>query len=138
MVDWDGEIGHKILTRLQRDHLVWLTTVGPEGAPYPSLVWFWWSGDEVLVYSMSSLRISNIEANPRVALNFNSDDRGGSVAVVAGQARVDRSHPGASGHAAYVEKYRERIENGLGISIEAFSQRYHVPVLIRPGRGWAW
>lgn len=138
MVEWDPDIRRRLLARLQRDHLVWMTTVGPHGEPYPSLVWFWWSGDEVLVYSKDSLRISNIQANPHVALNFNSDDDGGSVAVMAGQARVDRTHAAASAHEAYAEKYRERIEVGLGMSIEDFSSRYHVPVLIRPGRGWAW
>lgn len=138
MVDWEGDVGRRLQTRLVHDHLVWLTTVGPDGTPYPSVVWFWWSGDDVLVYSMESQRISNIEANPRVALNFNSDEGGGSVAVVSGIARVDRSHPAAPDHSAYVEKYRDRIENGLGMSIEAFSQRYHLPVLIRPVRGRAW
>lgn len=137
-IDWNGDVGSRILRRLEADHLVWLTTVSPEGTPHPSLVWFWWTGTEVVVYSMDSMRISNLGRNPRVALNFNSDDDGGSVATLTGVARIDPSVPSVKNHPEYLSKYRNSIVDGLDMTVEAFAETYSLPVVIEPHRGQAW
>lgn len=137
-IDWDGPAGRMISDRLESDDLVWLTTVAANGTPQPSLVWFWWDGTEVLVYSGETPRLANIERNPRVALNFNSSADGGDVSVITGSARIDRSRPAPDHHAEYVAKYRVAIEDGLGMSLEEFGESYAVPIVITPVSGRAW
>jgi PPOX class probable F420-dependent enzyme len=104
--------------------------VTPAGAPLPSPVWFLWDGAEVVVmYSMPSARIRNIEANPRVALNFAGDGGGGDIVVLSGTAVVDTEMPPASG-GDYLEKYGQRIAR-MSSTPEAFAERYSVPVRIQ-------
>ena len=137
-MNWNTDVGRRLLERLESDRLVWLTTTDDSGSPQPSLVWFWWTGDDVLVYSADTPKIANIERSPTVALNFNSDEQGGSVGVMVGRARIDRSHPGAADHPEYVAKYRRAIEEGLGTTVEGFSATYSVPILVSPSGGRAW
>jgi PPOX class probable F420-dependent enzyme len=71
VLDQSTEFGARAARHLREDQVAWLTTVTPTGAPMPSAIWFLWDGDEsVLMYSMDSPRVRNIEANPRVALGF--------------------------------------------------------------------
>ena len=69
--------GAHALQRLEREAIIWLTTVTPEGQPQSSPIWFVWRDEEILVYSLAETpRVTNIEANPRVALNLNSTPTG--------------------------------------------------------------
>jgi PPOX class probable F420-dependent enzyme len=81
-------------------------------------VWFLWDGAEsVVMYSMPGARVGNVEANPRVTLNFAGDGKGGDIVVLSGRAAIDRA------------KYDEHIAR-IGMTPETFAQRYSVPVRI--------
>jgi PPOX class probable F420-dependent enzyme len=108
-----------------------MTTVTPAGAPVPRPVWFIWDGAEtVVMYSQPKLRIRNLEANPRVTLNFDGDGDGGDIVVLSGTAAVDRDLPAAIEHPEYVAKYDEHVAR-LGLTREEFAREYSVPVRIR-------
>src|SRR6476659_5696334 len=84
------ELTQDVSSRLTSDRYVWLTTVAKSGQPIPRLVWFFFDGKEVTVYSMpKSAKIAHIEARPQVSLNRDSDGNGRGTIVVAGAARVD-------------------------------------------------
>jgi PPOX class probable F420-dependent enzyme len=84
-------------------------------------VWFLWDGEEsVLMYSMPSARIANLQANPRVTLNFAGDGHGGDIVVFSGAATVDRELPRADANESYLSKYREGIAR-IGSTPEAFA-----------------
>ncbi|HEY1277079.1 MAG TPA: TIGR03667 family PPOX class F420-dependent oxidoreductase [Thermoleophilaceae bacterium] len=134
MIDEDTEFGARAARHLREDRIVWMTTVGPDGTPVPRPVWFLWDGDgSVLVYSQESPRIRNIEANPRVALNFDGDGSGGDIVVLTGTAAVEPDAPPAHEVPEYVEKYGWGFES-LSMTAEEFARLYHVPVRIRPAR----
>jgi PPOX class probable F420-dependent enzyme len=116
--------------RLREESVVWLTTVTSKGAPLPSPVWFLWDGEEsVLMYSLASARIANLKSNPRVTLNFGGDGRGGDIIIFSGTATVDPKLPSADANDRYLSKYSEGIAR-LGLTPEAFAQRYSEPVRI--------
>lgn len=115
-----------------------MTTVRRDGTPQPSVVWFWWSGQEVLMYSADSPRVSNLEQNPRAALNFNADPEGGSVGILIGHARIDLGHPGPDSHEGYLDKYRGAIAGELGLTPTEFAGQYSVPIIFTPESGRAW
>jgi PPOX class probable F420-dependent enzyme len=130
LVDEHSEFGARVGAHLRDEVVVWMTTVSPAGSPLPSPVWFLWDGAEsVVVYSLPGARIRNIEANPRVSLNFGGNGSGGDIVVLAGRAAVDPGLPGAHGDHAYLEKYAAQITR-IGMTPESFAAKYNVPVRI--------
>ena len=129
--------GSRAVQRLGSEPLAWLTTANPDGRLSSSLIWFLWRHGELVAYSRDNAKVRNIEANPNVAFNLNSDDHGGSVLTIEGTARVDRTYPAADQVAAYTEKYEALIER-LGTTPEEFAADYSVPIRIIPTAYRAW
>ena len=127
MIDEGTEFGARVARRLREEEVVWVTTVTTSGAPLPRPVWFLWDGaDSILVYSRRGARIRNIQANPRVTVNFDGDGRGDDIVVLAGRATVERDAPGADNNAAYLEKYAKNVER-TGLSLQEFAARFQCP-----------
>jgi PPOX class probable F420-dependent enzyme len=138
VIDLTTEFGATVARRLAEEEVIWLTTVGADGTPQPSPVWFLWEDGELLIYSQPDKpKVKNLLRQPRVALNFNTDAQGDSVAVLIGEARVDGDAPAIDRHAAYLEKYRAGIAR-LGSNAEDFAKTYTAAIRVRPTklRGW--
>ena len=75
----------------------------------------------------------NIRANPRVALNLNSDANGGMVATFEGMARIVPDYPPAHQVPAYVAKYTAGIK-GIDMTPEQMGAEYSTALLITPAR----
>lgn len=132
MLNLSDEFGQRVARRLADETLIWLVTVGNDGMPQPSLVWFWWDGSEILIYSQPHTpKVRNIQARPQVALNLNSDAHGGSVAVFTGVARIEPAMPPPHEMAGYLEKYRAGMQS-LGMSPEQFGAAYSLAILFAP------
>ena len=130
VIDQSDDFGARAARRLRDEIVVWFTSVTPAGAPLPRPVWFLWDGaDSALMYSMPGARVRNVEANPRVTLNFDGNGRGGDIVVISGRATVDRNVPSAVDNAEYVAKYDEQIAR-IGMTPVSFAERYSVPVRI--------
>jgi PPOX class probable F420-dependent enzyme len=130
VIDEGTEFGARVARHLREEIVVWMTTVAPSGAPVPRPVWFIWDGaGTVVMYSQPKLRIRNLEANPRVTLNFDGDGDGGDIVVLSGTATVDHALPAANGDPDYLAKYDDHIAR-LGMSPEEFAREYSVPVRI--------
>lgn len=122
--------GQRVAERLQREHLIWLTTIGADGTPQPNPVWFLWDGDTMLIYNQTGARrLGYIQHNPHVALNFESNGSGGDIIVLTGTARLSPDEPSPDQNPRYVEKYHERIARGFQTP-EHFATLYPVPVRI--------
>jgi PPOX class probable F420-dependent enzyme len=127
-IDESTDFGARVAAHLRDDVAIWMTTVTPRGGPLPSPVWFHWDGgDDVIMFSQPGARQRNIEANPRVSLNFAGDGRGGDIVVLSGPATIEEPSPERV--AAYVEKYAEHIPR-IGLNPESFRARYSVPIRI--------
>jgi PPOX class probable F420-dependent enzyme len=128
IVDESTQFGARVAAHLRDDVVVWMTTVTPRGSPLPSPVWFHWDGeDSVIMFSQPGARQRNIEANPRVTLNFAGDGRGGDVVVLSGPATIEEPSPERV--EAYVAKYAKHITR-IGQTPESFRARYSVPIRI--------
>jgi PPOX class probable F420-dependent enzyme len=131
-IDTSTDSGARAARRLQNDQIVWLTTVGPDGTPHPSPVWFLWDGDTALIYSQPSTpKLRNIGQQPRVSLNFNCTPNGGDVVILTGDARVDSGAAPDRLDAAYAAKYADGIRS-IGMTPDGFVQEYSVAIRIRP------
>ena len=133
-IDPSTDFGARVERRLREEVVIWLVTVAPNGTPQPAPVWFLWDDQSVVVYSRAGTpRERNLRRNPRVALHFDGNGRGGDIVVFAGQVTVDESLPPAHANAAYVAKYADGMRRVSG-SPEQFSAAYPLPLRIRPTR----
>ncbi|WP_020576864.1 TIGR03667 family PPOX class F420-dependent oxidoreductase [Actinopolymorpha alba] len=137
-LDTSTEFGRHVAKRLERDTLIWITTVGTSSRPFPTLVWFLWTGSEFLIFSQADKpKLTHVAHNPRAALHLESNGQGGDVVIFSGTARLDLGGPTREEEAAYKRKYTRGI-SGLGMTYEEFRQSYSQTVRFTPERlrGW--
>ena len=133
-LDPSTENGAKALRRLETELMGWVTTVNPDGQPQSSPIWFLWRDGAILVYShIRAPRNANVEANPHVSFNLNTDADGDEVVSMEGEARIDLGLPPSSGDEAFQAKHRHMIDR-YGWTPEWLSENYPVPIVITPTR----
>lgn len=122
------ELSQEVSSRLESDHYGWLTTVAKSGQPVPRLIWFYFDGCDLIVYSMpGAAKVAHIKARPQVSLNLDSDGNGGGIIVVGGTAAVDATDVDCREDAPYWTKYREMSDQfGLTDSMGSYSTRLRI------------
>jgi PPOX class probable F420-dependent enzyme len=131
MLQFEGELGERVLLRLKSELVIWLTTVSKDGTPQPNPVWFLWDGETCLVYSMpEATKVHNIQSSPKVALHFEGAAvDGGDVTILTGEAQVEMT-PGPIPE-AYKQKYKKAIKE-FGYTWERLHKEYSAAIFIRP------
>ncbi len=139
MIDLSTTFGQALKQDLETQYVIWLTTVDSNFTPQPRPVWFVWENDSFLIFSKPNAhKVAHIEKNPKVALNFNTDETGDRhVIIFTGEATFDTDCPPAHEVPDYFKKY----ENGilaLDMTPEGFSQEYSRAIRIKATnvRGW--
>jgi PPOX class probable F420-dependent enzyme len=125
--------GDSVRRKLDRDPVVWLTTVARDGTPQPNPVWFIpdLEGEGVLTYNRATAaRVRHVRDRPRVALNFNMREHDDDVAVLVGTAEIVGDAPPSDENSAYQAKYRDRIRS-LGMDATGFAAEYPVAIRVR-------
>jgi PPOX class probable F420-dependent enzyme len=124
------ELTQEVSSRLTSDHYAWLTTVAKSGQPVPRLIWFYFDGTDIFVYSMpQAAKVAHIKAHPGVSLNLDSDGNGGGIIVVGGLATVDATGVDCRDDAPYWAKYEELAAKfGLTEGMATYSTRLKVAV----------
>ncbi len=134
MLDTTTPEGARAAERLRSEQVIWLTTVGPEGRPQSSPVWFVYDGETFLLFGQpSSWKVRNIHGNPGVSLHLDSDGRGGEIVTIEGAAEIVEGAPLAHEVPAYLEKYREGMA-GIGMTPEEMGNEYGVAIRVTPLR----
>lgn len=124
------ELSDEVTTRLESDQFGWLTTVAKSGQPVPRLVWFYFDGADVIVYSRpSAAKVRHIRNHPQVSLNLDSDGRGAGIIVLGGTATVDSEDSDPREDPPYWRKYAEQAEQiGLTGALGDYSLRLRISV----------
>ena len=139
MMDLSTPFGQVVKRHLEDEYFIWLTTVDSKLIPQPRPVWFIWENDSFLIFSKPDAhKVEHIRRNPKVALNFNTDETGDQhVIVVNGEAAFDVDCPAAHEVPAYLKKYESGII-ALNMTPQAFSVEYSRAIRIKPTnvRGW--
>ncbi|MCV7378971.1 PPOX class F420-dependent oxidoreductase [Mycobacterium alsense] len=128
------ELTQEVSRRLTSDHYGWLTTVAKSGQPVPRLIWFYFDGDKLTVYSMpQAAKVAHIRAHPAVSLNLDSDGNGAGIIVVGETARIDATGVDCREDGPYWSKYREQADKfGLSEAMGSYSTR----LAITPTKVW--
>jgi PPOX class probable F420-dependent enzyme len=128
------ELTQEVSSRLTSDHYGWLTTVAKSGQPVPRLVWFYFDGTKLTVYSMpQAAKVAHIKAHPQVSLNLDSDGNGGGIIVIGGIATVDATGVDGREDEPYWAKYAEDAAR-FGLTEEMGS--YSTRLTITPTKVW--
>jgi PPOX class probable F420-dependent enzyme len=107
--------------------------VDAAGQPQTSPVWFWWDGEEVVLFSMArSPKVANIRSNPRVSLNLDGNGQGGDIVSIEGRAQLFEDRP-LTDFPEYVERYTAKLE-AMGYEPEPFAHAYSMGIRVRPTR----
>lgn len=126
------KFGARVAERLRDARVIWLTTMGADGTPQPNPVWFLWESDSFLIYSLPDAhRVAHIRANPRVALHFDGNGKGGDIIVFTGAARIAADETPSPQHAAYQAKYGAIIAREFG-GPDGFAAQYSLALRITP------
>jgi PPOX class probable F420-dependent enzyme len=124
------EFTQEVSDRLTGDDYGWLTTVAKSGQPVPKLVWFYFDGTDVIVYTEpSAAKVRHIKAHPQVSLNLDSDRNGGGIIVVGGTAAVDSEDADPRADGPYWAKYADLAEQfGLTGAMPGYNVRLRISV----------
>ncbi len=132
MLDFTTPFGQRAAGRLQQEEIIWLTTVGDDGMPQPSPVWFLWEGDTVLIYSQPKTpKVANIGSRPQVALHLDGDGKGGDIVVLTGRAEVSENAAPVTIPAAYLAKYAAGIKD-IGMTPEQMAASFSAVIRVTP------
>lgn len=129
------EFTPEVSDRLNADLYGWLTTVAKSGQPVPKLVWFYFDGSDVIVYSEpNAAKVRHIGNHPRVSLNLDSDGNGAGIVVVGGTATVDAQDANPLDDERYRTKYGD-LAAQFGFSDE-FLAAYNTRLRISVDKVW--
>ncbi len=129
------EFTQEVSERLSSDKYGWLTTVAKSGQPVPRLVWFYFDGTDVIVYTEpNAAKVRHVRAHPRVSLNLDSDGNGAGIIIVGGVTSVDEEGADPLADERYVAKYGEYAAS-LGFSNE-FLAAYNTRLKITVDKVW--
>jgi PPOX class probable F420-dependent enzyme len=125
------EFTQEVSDRLTSDHYGWLTTVAKSGQPVPKLIWFYFDGSDIVVYSEpGAAKVRHIGNHPRVSLSLDSDGNGAGIIVVGGTASIEAQDENPLEDDRYRAKYGE-LASSFGFTEEfltAYSTRIRMTV----------
>jgi PPOX class probable F420-dependent enzyme len=125
-----AELTKEVSDRLTSDHFGWLTTVAKSGLPVPKLVWFYFDGTDLFVYSMpGAAKVGHVKRHPQVSLNLDSDGNGSGIIVIGGEATVDATGVDCRTDEPYWAKYSESAAQfGLTEAMADYSTRIKITI----------
>jgi PPOX class probable F420-dependent enzyme len=125
-----AELTQEVTDRLKTDQFGWLTTIAKSGQPVPKLIWFYFDGAALFVYTMpSGAKVAHIKRHPQVSLNLDSDGNGGGIVVIGGEATIDAEGVDGRQDAPYWAKYGEMADQiGLTDSMAGYSTRLRISI----------
>jgi len=125
-----AELTQEVSRRLTDAPDGWLTTVAKSGQPVPRLIWFYFDGSDLVIYSMpKAAKVIHISRHPQVSVNLDSDGSGGGVIVIGGIATVDATGVDCREDEPFWAKFREVSDRlDLTKTFGAYSTRIKVSI----------
>jgi PPOX class probable F420-dependent enzyme len=119
----DSKQAH-IADRLRNELILWLASVRPDGRPHLVPVWFLWEDETILIFSKpKNQKLTNLQANPAVAVALDSADDGDDIVVLEGVATLVNDPDTSAKLAAYATKYADRLAD-MGWTPESMAKEY--------------
>ncbi len=126
-----------VAERLEREPVIWLSTIRPDGRPHVVPVWFTWDGETITFFSKPhAQKVRNVQANPNVMIALGVADETMDVELIEGEAEVV-DEPAADVAPGRLDKYAALMAR-VGLTLEQFVQTYSQVIRIHPTRILGW
>jgi PPOX class probable F420-dependent enzyme len=123
---------------LEREPVVWLSTVRPEGGPHLVPIWFWWDGEALLVFSKpGAQKVRNLRPQPSVMLAHGDAEDDFDVGLLRGRAELLEAPTSEVLPAAHLDKYADKLAS-IGLSAEEYAATYSQVIRIVPDDFLPW
>ena len=123
---------------LEKEPVVWLSTVRPDGAPHIVPIWFWWDGEAVLVFSKpEAQKVRNMRAHPAVMLGVGDPEDDFDIGLLEGRAELLDRPTADVMPPTHLEKYAARMTE-IGLSAEEYAETYSQVIRITPDHYLGW
>lgn len=124
--------------RYASEHVLWLSTTGPDGAPHLVPIWFVWDDGAFLIFSKpNAVKVRHIAREPRVAVALGSPEDDFDVQLVDAEARLLDRPTSDVLPPSLLRKYRQHMER-IALDPATFAQTYSQPIRIVPTRFLPW
>ena len=128
----------RIVRFLEREPVVWLSTVRPDGQPHLVPTWFSWDGEALLVFSKPDARkVRNLRANPSVMLALGDAEEDFDIGLVEARAELLDRPTAKVLPAAHLEKYADRLGT-IGLTPAEYAATYSQVIRIVPRGFLGW
>jgi PPOX class probable F420-dependent enzyme len=133
-----GDPRPSIAVALDREPVLWLSSIRNDGGPHLVPSWFVWDGEAVLVFSKpNAQKVRNVRADHRVMLAVGAAERDFDVELVEASAEVIPETTRTFLPGSFAGKYAE-LADRAGLTIDLFAATYSQPIRIRPVRWFGW
>lgn len=123
---------------LETEPVIWLSTTGPDGAPYLVPTWFVWDGTTIIIRSKPhAKKVRNVANDPRAMLALGDAEDDFDVGLLRARGKVEVPGAVAPLPAAFLVKYRARIAD-LGLTPSEFAATYSATIRLTPERALGW
>src|SRR6185503_19774952 len=117
---------------LEREPVVWLSTVRPDGGPHLVPIWFWWDGEALLVFSKpGAQKVRNLRVQPSVMLALGDAEDDFDVGLLRGRAELLDQPTRELLPAEHLDKYAAKLA-AMGVSAEEYAATYSQVIRIVP------
>jgi PPOX class probable F420-dependent enzyme len=128
----------RIVRFLEREPVVWLSSVRPDGQPHLVPTWFWWDGEALLVFSKPDARkVRNLRANPSVMLALGDAEEDFDIGLIEARAELLDRPTAAVLPAAHLEKYADQLGT-IGMTPAEYAATYSQVIRIVPRGFLGW
>lgn len=123
---------------LERDAVVWLSSIRPDGGPHLVPLWFVWDGVSILVFSKPhAQKVRNLRADPRVMVAVGEPGDEFDVELIEAIAELAQVPTRRVLPEAFACKYAD-LAARAGITFDRFVAVYSQPIWIHPSRWLGW
>jgi PPOX class probable F420-dependent enzyme len=127
-----------IVAALERDEVIWLSSIRPDGRPHLVPVWFVWNDDSIVVFSKpGAQKVRNLRRDPRAMVAIGEATAGFDIELIEAEADVA---PGSSDETArerFATKYEAALRRAAS-TVEEFATVYSQSIRLRPTRWLGW
>jgi PPOX class probable F420-dependent enzyme len=123
---------------LDREPVVWLSSIRPDGGPHLVPIWFSWDGREIMIASKPhAQKVRNLRGNPSVMLALGEAEDDFDVGLLEGRAELLDTPAADVLPAAHLAKYRRQMA-AIGLTPAEFLATYSQVIRIVPTRFLPW
>jgi PPOX class probable F420-dependent enzyme len=128
----------RIVRFLEREPIIWLSSVRPDGNPHLVPIWFSWDGEAVLIFSKpDAQKVRNLRARAAVMLALGDAEADFDIGLLHGTAELLDVPTRDVITSEHLAKYATRMA-AIGLDAETYAATYSQVIRIVPDEYLGW